>query len=66
MMQFFQQQMLQSLGGFALGGIDAGLRQDARGIDAGLRQQGAETGDFCFESGLLETCGVAFHARTAW
>src|SRR5215203_3464726 len=64
MMQFLQQQMLQSLGNLVFDGINPGLLQYARGIDPGLRQQVAKTGILYFESGFLEAFGGSvWHAR---
>ena len=37
--KFFQDQLLQLVGGFALLGVDAGLRQQRLGAELGLRQQ---------------------------
>ena len=39
MMQFAQDQLLQLVGGLALLGVDAGLRQQCLGVDAGLFEQ---------------------------
>src|SRR5690349_11277177 len=63
MMQFLQQQTLQSPGGLVLGGIEPGLRQDARRVDLGLREQIAKPGIFSFESG--ETSEVVRHGLPA-
>ena len=63
MVQFFQQQVLQSLGGLVLRGVDAGLRQQARGVDPGLREQFAQVDIFRFERGFLDASGIACHAR---
>jgi hypothetical protein len=50
MMQLFQKETLQSLGGLILRGNNSSLCQEARGIDSGLRQQVLETGIFRFDS----------------
>ena len=36
MMQFFEDELLQLVGGFPLLGVDAGLREQGLGVDAGL------------------------------
>ena len=63
MMQFFQEQTLQPFGGLLLCGIDASLRQQARGIHAGLREQVAKTGIFDFERVFVKAFSVACHDR---
>ena len=57
MMQFLEQQALQSLGGLVLGGANSGLRQQPRRIDLGLRQQVAQRRIFGFERVFLGTIG---------
>ena len=65
MMQFFQQKPLNPLGGFILGGIDAGLHEKMCGIDSSLRQQVAEIGILHFEGGFAGVLGIARHGQEA-
>jgi len=44
--QFFQNELLQFVGGLALLGVDTGLRQQRPGIDAGLLKQQAKADIF--------------------
>jgi hypothetical protein len=44
--QFFQNELLQPVGGLALLGVDPGLRQQHPGIDARLFEQHAKAGIF--------------------
>jgi hypothetical protein len=44
--QFFQNELLQPVGGLALLGVNPGLRQQHPGIDARLLQQHAKAGIF--------------------
>jgi hypothetical protein len=60
-MQFFQQQMLQSLGNLVLARINTGLLQYARCVDTGLREQFAETGIFCLKCDFLEAPMIECH-----
>ena len=44
--QFFQNELLQLIGGLALLGFDAGLRQQRPGVDSGLFEQHAQADIF--------------------